>query len=126
VVLATEAYTSQLAGCRRDVVPLYSLMVGSRPLSPAQWDAVGLGDRPTFHDARHLTLADLITGRDTELVGLPWVGHRSRRWEPEPLRWIGVNLGRLAAARADRAEASSSRAARWRAGGWRRLLATLT
>jgi hypothetical protein len=24
---------------------------------------------------------------------LPWVGHRSRRWEPEPLRWLLVNAG---------------------------------
>jgi hypothetical protein len=23
-------------------------------------------------------------------VELPWVGHRSRNWEPEPLRWLGV------------------------------------
>ncbi|MHB1837588.1 MAG: NAD(P)/FAD-dependent oxidoreductase [Solirubrobacteraceae bacterium] len=34
------------------------------------------------------TLADLALGRDTELVSLPWVGHRSRRWEPEPLRYL--------------------------------------
>jgi glycine/D-amino acid oxidase-like deaminating enzyme len=35
-----------------------------------------------------MTLADLILGRDTELVTLPWVGHESRRWEPEPLRFL--------------------------------------
>src|SRR2546423_14687119 len=34
------------------------------------------------------TLADLVLGRDTDLVHLPWVGHRSRRWEPEPLRFV--------------------------------------
>ena len=34
------------------------------------------------------TLADLVLGRDTDLVTLPWVGHRSRRWEPEPLRFL--------------------------------------
>ena len=34
------------------------------------------------------TLADLALGRDTHLVSLPWVGHRSRRWEPEPLRYL--------------------------------------
>jgi hypothetical protein len=37
------------------------------------------------------TLADLIAGHESELTGLPWVGHRSRRWEPEPLRWLGIN-----------------------------------
>ena len=36
------------------------------------------------------TLADLILKRDTELTALPWVDHRSRTWEPEPLRWLGV------------------------------------
>ena len=39
-------------------------------------------------------------GRDTALTTLPWVGHRSPRWEPEPLRWLGINAGlRLAHAR---------------------------
>ncbi len=37
------------------------------------------------------TLADLITGADTPLTRFPWVNHRSRPWEGEPLRWIGVN-----------------------------------
>jgi glycine/D-amino acid oxidase-like deaminating enzyme len=36
------------------------------------------------------TLADLVLGRDTELVDLPWVGRRARRWEPEPVRWLSV------------------------------------
>ena len=34
------------------------------------------------------TLADLVLGRDTDLVSLPWVDHHSRRWEPEPLRYL--------------------------------------
>ena len=36
------------------------------------------------------TLADLVLGRASELVDLPWVGHRARRWEVEPLRWLAV------------------------------------
>jgi glycine/D-amino acid oxidase-like deaminating enzyme len=51
------------------------------------------------------TLAALIAGPafdgDDELIRLPWVGHRSRNWEPEPFRWAGVNLARAAARRAD-------------------------
>ena len=39
------------------------------------------------------TLAALILGRDDPVTRLPWVGHRSRRWEPEPLRWLLVNAG---------------------------------
>jgi hypothetical protein len=37
------------------------------------------------------TLADLVLERDTDLVRLPWVDHRSPQWEPEPLRWLGVS-----------------------------------
>jgi glycine/D-amino acid oxidase-like deaminating enzyme len=36
-------------------------------------------------------LADLIVGVDSPETRLPWVGHRSRRWEPEPLRWLGIH-----------------------------------
>ena len=37
------------------------------------------------------TLADLITGNESELTRFPWAKHRSPPWEPEPLRWLGVN-----------------------------------
>ncbi len=37
------------------------------------------------------TLADLVTGETSALTALPWVGHRSRTWEPEPARWAGVH-----------------------------------
>lgn len=36
------------------------------------------------------TMRDLLLRRDTPLTALPWTGHRVRRWEPEPLRWLGV------------------------------------
>lgn len=38
------------------------------------------------------TLADLALGRDTALTRLPWVNRRVRKWEFEPLRWLGVHL----------------------------------
>jgi glycine/D-amino acid oxidase-like deaminating enzyme len=47
------------------------------------------------------TLADLVLGRDTAATALPWVGHRSRNWEPEPLRWLGVRGMYLAYRAAD-------------------------
>jgi glycine/D-amino acid oxidase-like deaminating enzyme len=227
IVLATEAYTSQLPGRRRDVLPIYSLMIGTEPLDVELWERIGLRDRQTFTVASHVvvygqrtadrrlafggrgapyhfgsrladafdtdqrvraaleqtvtslfpalsgvgfpyhwggplaaprdwhpqvgydpatglagaggyvgdgvatanlagrTLADLITGRDSELTRLPWVGHRSRRWEPEPLRWLGVRLVAAAAARADRAEASGVRLAGVRASAWSRLVELL-
>lgn len=55
------------------------------------------------------TLADLITGHDTELTRLPWVGHRSPRWEPEPLRWLGINAGLRAMTLADAEERLTGR-----------------
>lgn len=51
------------------------------------------------------TLADLILEHETELTALPWVGHRSRAWEPEPLRWLGVRGMYLAYRAADLHEA---------------------
>lgn len=55
------------------------------------------------------TLADLVLGQDTPRMRLPFVGHRWRRWEPEPLRWIGINLGRTLAPLADARETRTGR-----------------
>lgn len=224
VVRATEGFTALLEGHRRDLLPLYSLMVVTEPLPDDVWRSIGWRDRATFADARNLiiyaqrtadgriafggrgapyhfgssvkpahdlderthealrrtvrelfpaaagarfthawggplavprdwtcsvgldrttglawaggyvgdgvttaslagrTLADLILGRETELTALPWVGHRSRRWEPEPLRWAGVNAGRALAARLDRGEAHVGRTPRLSAALMRALL----
>jgi glycine/D-amino acid oxidase-like deaminating enzyme len=205
VVRATEGYTPALAGARRAIAPVYSLMVATEPIPSSTWETIGLSDRPTFTDGRHViiygqrtadgrlafggrgapyhfgsrvrpsqdqeprvfhrlretlrellpqlgdagigfthawggplgiardwaasvgldrgtglawaggyvgdgvgtsnlagrTLADLVLRRDTDLVTLPWVDHRSRRWEPEPLRWLGINAGLQAMRLAD-------------------------
>ena len=50
------------------------------------------------------TLRDLVLGDTTPLTALPWVGHRARRWEPEPLRWLGVQAMYAAYRAADRRE----------------------
>lgn len=58
------------------------------------------------------TLAELMTGADTERTTLPWVNRSVRKWEPEPLRWMGVH-GMYAAYRyADRQESASDRPSR--------------
>jgi glycine/D-amino acid oxidase-like deaminating enzyme len=59
--------------------------------------------------ASHLaarTLADLVTGRDSERVATPWVNppQAARKWEPEPLRWLGFTATRSLMELADRAE----------------------
>lgn len=214
VVRATEAYTRDLPGERRTLVPLYSLMIATEPLPAAVWDEIGLRDRETFSDDRRMviygqrtmddriafggrgaryrfgsridpaveqrsddhdrieatlrellpaigdvavthrwggvlgvprdwrasvgfdrssglawaggyvgegvaasnlagrTLADLVTSRASELTALPWVDHRSRRWEPEPLRWLGVNGSIAVMARGDRVEHRTGRPSR--------------
>lgn len=207
VVRATEGYTAQLSNLRRLIAPVYSLMIATEPLSSSTWSEIGLAERETFSDYRHLiiygqrtaddrmafggrgapyhfgsrveasfdqdprvfaalrgalvelfpvlrdvtithrwggplgiardwhasvgldpttrlawaggyvgdgvsttnlagrTLTDLILHRDSPLIRLPWVGHRSPRWEPEPLRWLGANAALRAMTRADVAEA---------------------
>lgn len=206
VVLATEGFGSQLPGRARTVIPLYSLMIATEPLSDDSWDEIGLEDRQTFGDFRNLiiygqrtgdgrlafggrgapyhfgssieepydiddgvhaelaralvelfphlsdaelthrwggplgvardwkpavtidwasglavaggyvgdgvataqlagrTLAELITRTDTGRTSLPWVQHQWPRWEPEPLRWIGINFGLALTKHADRRE----------------------
>jgi glycine/D-amino acid oxidase-like deaminating enzyme len=53
------------------------------------------------------TLADLVRGAGSPLVTLPWVGHRSPSWEPEPLRWTGVRSLYALYRAADRLESRS-------------------
>ncbi|MGW2637600.1 NAD(P)/FAD-dependent oxidoreductase [Streptomyces sp. NPDC001348] len=55
---------------------------------------VGSGVATTNLAAR--TLRDLVQqdsgqGGRTQLTDLPWVNHKVRKWEPEPLRWLGVH-----------------------------------
>jgi glycine/D-amino acid oxidase-like deaminating enzyme len=210
-VRATEGYTRDLAGQRRALAPVYSLVLATEPLPDRVWRRIGLRERETFTDLRHLivygqrtadgrmvfggrgapyhlgsriapgfdrdprvfarlhealvdlfpvldgvrvthrwggplgiprdwcasvgldrstglgwaggyvgdgvstsslagrTLADLVLGRDTELTALPWVGHRSPTWEPEPWRWLGINAGLRAMSLADREEQLTGR-----------------
>lgn len=53
------------------------------------------------------TIADAIRGRESDLLALPWVGHTSRDWEPEPLRWVGARSIYVGYRLADKAEAAS-------------------
>jgi glycine/D-amino acid oxidase-like deaminating enzyme len=57
-------------------------------------------------------LADLVLGRDTPRAQMPWVGDRARRWEPEPLRWLGAKVLERTAERADAEEFANDRPSR--------------
>ena len=69
-----------------------------------------VGDGLSTTNLAGRTLADLVTGEDTELTRLPWVGHQSPGWEPEPLRFLGANAGMLAMSAADAEERITGRA----------------
>jgi hypothetical protein len=60
------------------------------------------------------TLADLALGLDTDLTALPWVNHRSRQWETEPFRWLGINTGLRFTAALDGYETRRGKRSRWR------------
>ncbi|PJF11159.1 FAD-binding oxidoreductase [Pseudorhodobacter sp. MZDSW-24AT] len=58
------------------------------------------------------TLAALALDLDDPLTRLPWVNPQVRRWEPEPLRWLGLHATYAAYALADRREARGHPASR--------------
>jgi glycine/D-amino acid oxidase-like deaminating enzyme len=89
--------------------------VGFDRMSGMAWAGGYVGDGVSTANLAGRTLTDLVLGRASELTRLPWVGHASRSWEPEPLRWIGVNLGRILASGADHEERRTGRPARL---GW--------
>ncbi|GIG27995.1 NAD(P)/FAD-dependent oxidoreductase [Cellulomonas marina] len=76
------------------------------------WAGGYVGDGVATTNLAGRTLADLVTGADSELVRLPWVDHRSPDWEREPLRWAGITAGLRGAALADRVEDRTGRPSR--------------
>jgi glycine/D-amino acid oxidase-like deaminating enzyme len=74
-------------GIPRDWMPSVGVQDG------LAWAGGYVGDGVAAANLAGRTLADLITGDLTDRTTLPWVGHRSRRWEPEPIRWLGINAG---------------------------------
>jgi glycine/D-amino acid oxidase-like deaminating enzyme len=126
--------TAVHAGLWRTLLDMFPALAGHRvthtwggPLGiPRDWmasvgydAATGLGqaggyvgDGVATSNLAGRTLADLVLGRDTALTRLPWVGHVSPPWEPEPLRWLGVNAGLRLSVAADAEERLTGRPAR--------------
>jgi glycine/D-amino acid oxidase-like deaminating enzyme len=69
------------------------------------WAGGYVGHGVTATNLAGRTLADLVLEQATPRTELPWVGHVSRNWEPEPLRWLGVRGLYTAYKIADRHEA---------------------
>jgi glycine/D-amino acid oxidase-like deaminating enzyme len=104
-------------GIARDWFP----SVGLDRVTGQAWAGGYVGDGVSTTNLAGRTLRDLIMARETELTGLAWVGHRSKPWEPEPLRYLGINAGLLLAGSADRAEDRTGRPS-WRARALERVL----
>ena len=72
------------------------------------------GDGVVLSHVAATALADLLTDPDAETAHtqLPFVHHRGRRWEFEPFRWLGINVGLGLATWADRVEGRAGRESR--------------
>jgi glycine/D-amino acid oxidase-like deaminating enzyme len=109
----THAWGGPLA-MPRDHAPFVRVDVASGMASAGGYT----GDGVVLSHVAATALADLITDPDTEtdFTRLPFVQRTGRRWEFEPLRWIGINAGLALAGWADHVEAKHarvSRASRW-------------
>lgn len=93
--------------------------VGFDPATRIGWAGGYVGVGVSTSNLAGRSLRDLVLGAETELTRLPWVNRAVRKWEPEPLRWLGVRGMYALYAAADRAEAQGgppSRLARF--GNW--------
>jgi glycine/D-amino acid oxidase-like deaminating enzyme len=106
-VVVTHAWGGPI-GIARD----WCASVGVDPATGIGWAGGYVGDGLSTTNLAGRTLADLIMGKDSEITRLPWVGHRSRQWEREPLRWLGINAGLRATTWADHTEARTGRPSR--------------
>lgn len=96
--------------------------VGHDRATGLAWAGGYVGDGVGTTNLAGRTLCDLISGDTTDLTDLPWVNHRSRSWEPEPLRWIGINAMVKLPIGADDYEAKHQRPERWRSAVLSRVL----
>jgi glycine/D-amino acid oxidase-like deaminating enzyme len=85
-IQVTHRWTG-IMGVPRDLLP----GIGLDRSTGFAWAGGYTGQGVAAANAAGRGLADLILGHDPELTRLPWVDHRSRRWEPEPARWLGVH-----------------------------------
>jgi glycine/D-amino acid oxidase-like deaminating enzyme len=69
VLRATEGYSASLRGEARSVLPIYSMIVATAPLTAAQWRAIGLARRETFGDGRRVVIYGQRTQDDRLVLG---------------------------------------------------------
>ncbi|GAA1320703.1 NAD(P)/FAD-dependent oxidoreductase [Leucobacter albus] len=91
---------SGVLGVPRD----WAATVGLDRQTGIAWGGGYVGTGVTATNLAGRTITDLILERDSELTTLPWVNHRVRQWEPEPLRWVATHGLYAAYGLADAAE----------------------
>ncbi|WP_116318387.1 NAD(P)/FAD-dependent oxidoreductase [Cupriavidus sp. P-10] len=84
-------------GVSRDWCPTVSM----DPSTRIAWAGNYVGDGVATSNLAGRILRNMILGIDEEINRLPFVNHNSPAWEPEPLRWLGVNSGLFAAGLSD-------------------------
>ncbi|MBO1900679.1 FAD-dependent oxidoreductase [Leucobacter weissii] len=97
---AIDHVWSGVLGVPRD----WAATVGLDRETGIAWGGGYVGTGVTSTNLAGRTITDLILGERSDLVSLPWVNHRVRKWEPEPLRWIATKALYAAYGVADRSE----------------------
>lgn len=104
-VVVTHRWGGAL-GVARDWCPTVSF----DPVTRMGWAGNYVGDGVATSNLAGRILADQVLGRDDfGLSALPVVNHRSPAWEPEPLRWLGINCGLAATGFSDLEERMTNR-----------------
>jgi glycine/D-amino acid oxidase-like deaminating enzyme len=100
---------SGVFGAQRDWMP----SVSADRATGLAWAGGWVGEGVAAANLGGRILTDLIRGEHTELTALPWVNRPDpRRWEPEPLRFIGTHGVYWLVDQADRIEERTGRKAR--------------
>ena len=68
------------------------------------WAGGYVGSGLTATNLAGRTLRDLVLGKGGDLTTLAWTDRPAQRWEPEPLRWLGVSSMYALSRQADRRE----------------------
>ncbi len=103
---ATRPFRIDHAWCGVLGVPRdWCATVGLDPATRLGWAGGYVGTGVSTSNLAGRTLAALALGDDSDLTRLAWVNRRVRRWEPEPLRWLGVSSMYGLYGLADRSEA---------------------
>jgi glycine/D-amino acid oxidase-like deaminating enzyme len=105
----TAAAWTGVLGVARDWTPA----VRADPATGLAFAGGYVGEGVAAANLAGRTLRDLVLGHDTELTRLDWVGHSSPRWEPDPLRWIGIRTVYALYRAADRREPRTGRPSRF-------------